>query len=269
MKQPQDGKIWFFVDESGDPTFYDRTGNLIAGVNGCSPILILGFVEFPDPDPVRQAILKLQAEVLGDPLLRGTPSMVKTAKAFHAKDDAPEVRYLFFKLISQFEMRAQFVVARKLERVFRNRFEGSEMRFYDHLVETLFQDMLHRYTHNHIYFAKRGSRQRTTPLAGAIQRSVGRFEEKWETVVDTIYEVYPQTPQGEPCLSVVDYMNWAVYRAYVRQEMRYYDFIGDRVSLLVDLYDNAKYPHNWYNRRNPFNIAKASPLQSDEGSDSW
>jgi len=260
MKKPHDSHTHFFVDESGDPTFYDRFGNLIAGVDGCSPILILGFVEFPDPEPIRRAILDLQAQVTTDRLLMNAPSMVKTAKAFHAKDDAPEVRYLFFKLISAFEMRAQFVVARKIERIFRNRFKASEIKYYDHMVETLFQDMLHRHTDNHIYFATRGSRQRQTPLAGAIQRAAERFEIKWDTVVGTSYEVYPQTPHGEPCLSVVDYMLWAVYRAYVRQEMRFYNYIGDKVSLLVDLYDNANYPHNWYNRKNPFDIEKASPL---------
>jgi hypothetical protein len=55
-------------------------------------------------------------------------------------------------------------------------------------------------------------------------------------------------------------MNWAVYRAFVRREMRYFDFIADKVSLLVDLYDGAHYPHNWYNRRNPFHVDKISPL---------
>lgn len=31
MKTPKEGTRWFFVDESGDPTFYDRMGNLIVG----------------------------------------------------------------------------------------------------------------------------------------------------------------------------------------------------------------------------------------------
>ena len=65
---------------------------------------------------------------------------------------------------------------------------------------------------------------------------------------------------GEPCLQVIDYMNWAVYRAFVKQEMRYYRFVGDKVSMLLDLYDAPKYPKNWYSRRNPFDIEKTSPL---------
>lgn len=72
--------------------------------------------------------------------------------------------------------------------------------------------------------------------------------------------VTAQTPVGEPCLQIIDYMNWAVYRAFVKREMRYYQFVQDKVSLLVDLYDYATYPKNWYSRDNPFDINKASPL---------
>ena len=65
---------------------------------------------------------------------------------------------------------------------------------------------------------------------------------------------------GQPCLQVIDYMNWTVYRAFVKQEMRYYRFVGNKVSMLLDLYDAPKYPKNWYSRRNPFDIEKTSPL---------
>jgi len=47
MKQTEEKQIWFFVDEAGDPTFYDRSGNLIVGQEGCSKILwsCPGFVD--------------------------------------------------------------------------------------------------------------------------------------------------------------------------------------------------------------------------------
>lgn len=260
MKKPIEGDTWFFVDESGDPTYYDRKGNLIVGQAGCSPILMLGFIETQNPTSMRQAILDLQREVVGDPYLKDIPSLAKTAIAFHAKDDAPEVRYKFFNLIVDMDFTAQFIVARKIERVFRNSFGADPNAIYEHLVKLLFERVLHRYTRNHIYFAKRGSRDRQEPLHRAIQSAIKRFEEKFQTKVVSTFTVEAQTPQGEPCLSVADYMNWAVQRAFVKGEMRYYRFIESKVSLLVDLYDIEKYPNNWYNRRNPFDISKRSPL---------
>jgi hypothetical protein len=97
MKAAETSHTWFFVDESGDPTFYDRHGNLIVGQTGCSPILLLGFVETQNPKPIRQALLELQQDILHDPYFQGVPSLRKTAVAFHAKDDTPEVRYLVYK----------------------------------------------------------------------------------------------------------------------------------------------------------------------------
>jgi len=260
MKKPLPGASWFFVDESGDPTFYDRQGNLIVGQAGCSPILILGFVETQSPDALREAVLQLQQEVIRDPYFQDFPSLQKTTVAFHAKDDVPEIRYRFFKLLATLDFTAQLVVARKIERVFRNSFQAREEAFYDHLVSRLFQNALHRHQHNLIYFAKRGSRTRQEPLASAIRKGIADFEAKWNTHVNTTFAVQAQTPQGEPCLSIVDYMNWAVYRAFTRGEMRYFRVVEDKVTLLVDLYDTAVYPQNWYSRRNPFEITKITPL---------
>jgi hypothetical protein len=260
MKKARSGTNWFFVDEAGDPTFYDKRGNLIVGQPGCSPVLILGFIETQDPQAMRHAVAALQHQIVQDPYFQEFPSIQKTSIAFHAKDDVPEVRYLFFKLLATLDFSAQLVVARKIERVFRNNFQAKEHLFYDHLVSQLFQNVLHRRQHNCIYFAKRGSRERQEPFYMAILRGVRRFEQKWSTTVRTTIEVQAQTPGGEPCLSVIDYVNWAVYRAYTRGEMRFYKVIEDKVSLLVDLYDAAKHPDNWYNRRNPFDVEKITPL---------
>jgi len=260
MKQPQHGSTYFFVDESGDPTFYDRHGNLIVGRTGCSPILILGLIETQEPEPIRRAIQSLQQEIVHDPYFQDFPSLKKTTVAFHAKNDVPEIRYRVFQLLATLDFQAQFVVARKIERVFRNSFRAQEGEFYDRLVTRLFQNLLHRYEHNFIYFAKRGSRDRQAPLAEAIQRGIQHFEQKWRIRVTTTFDVQAQTPKGEPCLSVIDYMNWAVYRAFTTGEMRYYRTVADKVSLLVDLYDTDNYPGNWYTRKNPFDIEKITPL---------
>jgi hypothetical protein len=260
MKDPTEGVNYFFVDESGDPTFYDKHGNLIVGQEGCSPVLILGFIETTDPVPMRRALAELHREIAADEYLKDVPSLAKTKVAFHAKDDVAEVRQAVFKCLRALEFKAQLVVARKIERVFRNTFHSNEDKFYDRLVAQLFENVLHRYTTNLIYISKRSSSTRQEPLESAVRAGVAHFEDKWRAEVNTDFTVSIQTPVGEPCLQVIDYMNWAVYRAFVKGEMRYYRFIEDKVSFLVDLYDSAKYPKNWYNRNNPFDAQKISPL---------
>jgi hypothetical protein len=258
MKHPVTDESYFFVDESGDSTFYDAKGHFHVGTEGCSPVLILGFVETQKPQEMRRAVLRAQQSIISDPYLAGIPSIAKTGVALHAKDDASEVRYLFYKELKSLPFKAQFIVARKIERIFRSDHGASEDRFYDDLISRLFQNVLHRFQHNHIVFSTRGSRERRRPLEEAIKQARTRFEEKYKVQAPcTTFEIEPQSPKGEPCLSVIDYMNWAVQRAYTRREMRYYNFVEDKVSLLWDIYDFGKKP---YCRKNPFDIEKAAPL---------
>ena len=71
-----------------------------------------------------------------------------------------------------------------------------------------------------------------------------------------------QNHHTEPLLNVADYLCWAVQRVFERGETRYYDFLGDRISLVVDLYDAASYVGNqhYYTRKHPLTAAqKLSP----------
>jgi hypothetical protein len=188
-----------------------------------SNVLILGFVDTQKPQEIRRAVLRAQRSIISDPYLTRIPSISKTAIALHAKDDVSEVRYLFYKELKSLPFKTQFVVARKIERIFRSDHAASEDQFYDDLIGRLFQNVLHRYQHNHIVFSARGSRERRRRLEEAIKKARTRFEERYKVKADcTTFEIEPQSPKGEPCLSVIDYMNWAVHRAYMRREMRYY-----------------------------------------------
>jgi hypothetical protein len=156
MKAPQENTLFFFVDESGDPYFYDRTGTLAVGKEGCSKILLLGFVRTEEPDSIRKVVLRLQAEISGDRYLSTVPSVKKSTLAFHATDDCPEVRERVFKAIVDLPFKSEFIVARKLESVFKARHKKSPNLFYDDLVTKLFQNQLHHSKQNIVYYAMRG-----------------------------------------------------------------------------------------------------------------
>ncbi len=97
----------------------------------------------------------------------------------------------------------------------------------------------------------------------AIQMAVLNFEEKNNTQIETQTKTYIQVPSDEPCLQIIDYLNWIIYRAYTKQEMRYFEFLKEKVQLVWDIYDFAKYPanSNFYNKENAFDIKKVSPLE--------
>lgn len=248
------------MDEAGDPIFYNRYGQIIVGKGGCSKILLVGFIKTTNPEKLRKEILKLRNEIAKDSYFQGVPSMIKTLQAFHAKNDIPEIREKVYKLIAQLEFTAEFIVARKKEEIFKKRHNSKENIFYDDLIAKLFENKLHKAGKNIIYFAVRGSKTRQIPLNDAIQTAILTFEKKWKTKVSSEISIFPQTPSGEPCLQIADYMNWAVQRAFQKKEDRYVKFIQDKISYLVDLYDFDNYPKNFYSRKNPFEVNKISPL---------
>jgi hypothetical protein len=264
MQSSSQDQRYYFVDESGDPTFYDRHGDLIVGQQGCSPLLILGFIRTNDPVPLRKALNEVKEEIQKDSYLKGIPSMDGTLLAFHAKNDVPEVREKVFKKIAQLDFKTQFVIGRKIERVFRKKHQANPHVFYDDLIKHLFKDQLHLSEENHIYFSKRGKRKREKILSDVIQDAVDTFEKKHKYKNTAKHEIYDQTPSGEPCLQVVDYMLWALQRAYIKKDTRFLDFVQDKISFICDIYDFDRYPNNFYSKKNPLDITKISPLQASD-----
>ena len=251
--------IFYFVDEAGDPCFYNKHGKFIVGKEGCSKILMLGFVETDDPKRIRQELIQIRDKIRNDRYLKDVPSVLKSLQYFHATDDCPEVRQEVYKCMSALGFKSQFVVARKIEGVFKKH-GCNENRFYDSLISHLFKNVLHRAENNFIYFSKRGSSNRQEPLEKAIERAKDKFETKFFIKIRSDVKIQSQVPTGEPCLQVIDYMNWAIYRVFVKGEMRYFNFVKDRVSFVWDIYDTTKYPKNFYSRSNELDAKKISLL---------
>ena len=259
MKKAKRERAYYFVDEAGDPSFYNKNGEFIVGREGCSKMLMLGFIETDEPKIIRRELEKVRDRIRNDFYLKDIPSLKKSLRYFHATDDCPEVRQEVYKCISKLNFKSQFVIARKIEGVFK-KYDCNENKFYDALIWRLFKNILHRAENNFIYFSKRGSKTRQEPLEKAIEHAKNLFEKKFFIKIGSKVFIQSQVPTDEPCLQVVDYMNWAIYRVFTKGEMRYYNFIKDKVSFVWDIYDAIKYPKNFYNRSNELDVKKISLL---------
>ena len=62
-------------------------------------------------------------------------------------------------------------------------------------------------------------------------------------------------------MQIIDYCNWAIQRAFIKSDMRYYNYLKEKFGLIVDLYDFKDGWKNFYNKKNPFDINKISPLR--------
>lgn len=91
------------------------------GTEGCSRYFTLGLLDVADPVELQIQIDALRARLLADPYFPGVPSMQpeagKTAIAFHAKDDLPEVRREVFALLRDMDGLRFFAVVKDKRRV--------------------------------------------------------------------------------------------------------------------------------------------------------
>ena len=119
---PLSAALDYFVDEAGDLTLFGARGRVLVGNPGCSHYFMLGALQVADVPALSAGLSELRQRLLADPYFKGVLSMQperrKTALAFHAKDDPPEVRREVFQLVSRQPVRF-FAVVRDKQAVLR------------------------------------------------------------------------------------------------------------------------------------------------------
>jgi hypothetical protein len=252
-----------FLDEAGDTTFYGKGKVNALGQQGVSLAFALGMVKFnTDLKTVRQAVVELQTSVEADGYLNTIPSvqkkMAKGGFHFHATDDPAEVRERMFKFIKTVDCSVEIVVGRKIPSLFARKHNGKESEFYADLLSHLVKTTLKQDQKLVLNISERGPSTKNANLELALQKAVDRFGKKWDMAEIRSQVVFNvQTPRTEPLLNVADYLCWAVQRVFERGEMRHYEFVREKVALVVDLYDFGNYEgsRNFYTRNRPLTAA--------------
>lgn len=268
----------YFVDEAGDGTIFNRRGRVIVGREGCSRFFMLGLLDVSEPTKLAKELTALHTEILSDPYLKKIPSLQpeakKTSLAFHAKDDCQEVRQQVFKLIVQHELKFFALVRDKLaiaSKVKEHNKKSPSYRYhpnqlYDRCTSRIFRDRLHKDDGYVIYFAKRGSKDRTEALRQSLENARRNFRSKYEIDATSPIEIVSSNPPKTPLLQVADYLLWALQRLYERNEDRYWDYVSSKASLIHDVDDTSlKEYGEYYDKRNPISIEKIKERLKMEG----
>lgn len=248
-----------FLDEAGDTTFFGKGKVPFVGkVEGVSLSFILGMVKFKEPlMSIREKIIELQKEIENDEYLNVVPSIKKKINKdgfyFHAKDDVPEVREKFFKFIKSIDFSFEAVVGRKIYEIFSNKHNSNESEFYADLLSHLIKNKFEIGGKLILNVSQRGKSTKNTNLMNAIETAQKRFRKtkpEKDVVTDVVFNV--QYPTTEPLLTIPDYLCWTVQRVFERGDLRYYNFLESKISLIIDLYDSSKYEGNkhYYNHQN-------------------
>lgn len=256
----------YFVDEAGDTTLFDRRGRrVLIGSEGCSTYFILGVIDIPDINVVKNELITLRDRLLQDPYFKGVPSMNskarKTALAFHAKDDLPEVRREVLSLLQDHPELRFFAVVKDKRAVLRYvrdrkafdpayRYQSNEL--YDYLVRRLFKNLLHKADQNSIVFARRGNSDRTESLFNALMAARERFCRQWNVVSKASISIEAKSLHESAGLQVADYFLWSLQRFYERQEDRFLNYLWSSFRIVMDIDDQRNHPYGeYYHQKNP------------------
>lgn len=236
-----------FLDESGDTSFYGKHLSPLIGIkDGVSLSFLIGMVKFKsDLQTIRQQINALENKIIKDPYYADDQRIQTRAKSvngfyFHASDDPFEVRKTFFDFLKQIDFSYECVVGRKIPSIFLNKHHRKEDEFYADLLSHLLKNKLALGGDLILNVAARGNCTKNSNLQRALQRATDRFHKRNTAgVVQTCCVFNVQYPYTEPLLCVPDYLGWAVQRVFEKGELRYYNFMEDKISLVVDIYDTG------------------------------
>jgi hypothetical protein len=196
------------------------------------------------------------------------PKNKKTALAFHAKDDVPEVRREIYKLLQTCTSKFYAVVRDKNELLaFVNqkneRNEGYKYNpneLYDSLTKELFKPLRPMADEINICFAKRGNKERTQAFQTALEKAEDIFEKSFGFRRKSEVLIKCSTPPKEAGLQAVDYYLWALQRFYERGEDRYIEMLWPQISEINDLdFVDEKRKGVFFRKDKPLNL-KTRPL---------
>jgi hypothetical protein len=173
--------IHWFLDEAGDTTFFSKGKTSLIGTSGVSKSFILGAVKFnADLNILRAEIRALQKQVEADSYLSKIESINrKKAKGgfyFHAADDVPEVRKLFFEFIKRTNCRFEAVVGRKIPSIYERKHNAKGNEFYADLLSHLLKDKFYAQTKLVLNVARRKNSTENLNLDRALIRATARFK---------------------------------------------------------------------------------------------
>jgi hypothetical protein len=260
-----------YLDEAGDTTFYGKGRIPILGKNGVSNTFILGMVSFKSSlKDIRSQIIELQKNVENNKYYNKVPSVEKRINNggfyFHAKDDLPELRKEFYDFILNLDCSFEAVVGRKNISLFEKKHNGKDTEFYADMLSHLIKNKFSKRNKLVFNIAERSNSTAINNLEKGLEKAKKRYLTKYpdhEIISKISFCVHKYC--NEPLLSVTDYFCWAVQRVFEKGETRFYDYMTNKISLVVDLYDSDSYENskNYYKASHPLTEKnKVSPQSS-------
>lgn len=238
MKNQAD-KYYHFLDEAGDTTFFGKGGIPMLGKEGVSKYFSMGLCHFNEPlQSIRNRIIDLEKRIANDPYFKVGSVQKKIEQTgkfyFHATDDIPEIRMLFFELIMSVNFEFEMAISEKDIEKFIKKHNRNERELYTDLLAHLLHSKMNKAGKHIFMVSQRGNTTRQATLEMALSKAVNILytntpipPANGEIILDVVNQ------KNEPLLNFADYLCWAVQRKYERGEERFFDFINAKIKAIT------------------------------------
>lgn len=251
-------KLYFFIDESGDPTFYAGRKRPLWIEPFFDPVLMLGMVVIENRGVLAKKILEFQENILNDPLFNTISSVVKGNWFLHASNDHVEVRLKFFEFLRQQEdIKCYVAIGRKNPEIFHNKHNGNATEFYFDLLNKLLSRFDYKEDERHMLFLSERKSNTQERFLNALEKAL---KKQSKDLTKGEFNCRIVASKDYPELSVIDYFLWAIKRYITTNERRYYAALENKVVEIFDIYEDEG-KGRIYDKSNKFDMAKASPFE--------
>lgn len=247
---------YYFVDVAGDSTLFSDKGKNLVGIKGCSRFFILGLLEVPDLDTLRQQLRKVE-ELTNSHTFNEVPYKRRKILASDPKDVTSEVRREVFAILRSTEgLRFFAVVADKLSFLeYARQRSRRESTYHYHPkefkelcaypIECLFRERLKRESGCDIVF----------PHGLKVVRSC--FDEQFNVTSQPFWQISTDRPgkqdelqaEKRAGLQAVSYFVWALQRLYERGEDKDVTTLWPAFRCVHDIDDTREKESGMYYRQ--------------------
>jgi len=223
-------RIRYFVDESGNFGLFDKKGKPI--IDQGEAVILLGVIKIKDED-FDQRFLEFKSNILTDRIFQTIPSIKRTARHFHAKDDHFAIRRETFNFIKSLDISVQVALRRRTtlieQGIMLYQSYGQKLnqkQLYSDLVTRLFKGKLHKADYYEVCFSHRSNTTENKALTQALEKACQNLYHSHGIETNSEYQVICKQPSQEVGLQIVDYCLWALQRMYNKYEDAYFDLIA-------------------------------------------
>lgn len=201
-------KNYFYVDEAG-------------GIKDKSNFFILGCYKTDTPEVNRQAIEKLQYEILNKPYFAfGRKKFLK--HGFHATDNHPDIWSQYYNVLATLNIRAYVLILKKDSNYFKKMIsEGlNTTQIYNTCIKKLLSDRLTktRNESNTLIFEQYGSKPKNwlTNLEAVLSETIDNINSRFGSDVSYNVELHDKSDLN---LSIIDYINFLFIQLFEQSNM--------------------------------------------------